>query len=284
MVAPKNRAIRYYRKHPVINENLDVDNPTGVMLYPWAFLLNQMRKRYYRLADATLIYSSSGIEIQKSFGIPRENIFVSYNSPDTDKLASTREKLTDRGVSVSNPKRILHLGRLVKWKRVDLLIEAVTQLSAKHETIELVIVGAGPEEESLKQLAAQKVPGGRVKFLGSIYDSEALSVEILSSAIYVLAGMGGLSINEAMAFGLPVVCSRCDGTETDLVSDGENGLFFIEGDAVDLASKIDSLLLDPVRTQAMGEKALSVIQEKINLETVAQRFMDCFQHVMLKKA
>ena len=135
----------------------------------------------------------------------------------------------------------------------------------------------------MKKLAEQKVPGGRVKFLGSIYDPEALSEEIFSSAIYVLAGMGGLSINETMAFGLPVICSRCDGTETDLIADGENGLFFKEGDAADLAAKIDTLLLDPDRTRAMGEKALKVIVDKVNLETVAQRFMDCFQYVMVKK-
>ncbi|MCP4313863.1 MAG: glycosyltransferase family 4 protein [Bacteroidetes bacterium] len=279
MVAPKNQAIKYYRKHPVINENLEVDNPTGVMFYPWAFALNQMRKRYYRLADATMIYSSSGIEIHESFGIVRENIFVTYNSPDTEKLARTRDKLKKRGVSISNPKRILHLGRLVKWKRVDLLIEAVAKLSGEHDTIELFIIGAGPEEEKLKRLAGQMATEGKIKFLGSIYDPEALSEEIISSAIYVLAGMGGLSINEAMAFGKPVICSRCDGTETDLVTDGENGLYFMEGDAIDLASKINTLLNDPDRTRAMGDKALSVIQEKINLETVAQRFMDCFLHV-----
>ena len=283
MVAPKNKAIRYYWKHPVINENLEVDNPKGLLFYPWAIALNQMRKMYFSLADATMIYSSAGIEIHESFGVAREKIFVTYNSPDTDKVALARKQLTDRGVSQSNPTQILHLGRLVKWKRVDLLIEAVAQLADKHDTIELHIVGSGPEEESLKKLAEQKVSGGRVKFLGSIYDPEALSEEIISSAIYVLAGMGGLSINEAMAFGLPVVCSRCDGTEKDLVADGENGLFFKEGDALDLAAKIETLLLDPDRTRAMGDKALEVILDKVNLETVAQRFMDCFQYLMLKK-
>ena len=284
MVAPRNKALQYYRKHPVMNENLEVENPTGLMFYPWAIALNQMRIRYYRMADATMIYSSPGVEIHESFGIPRERIFITFNSPDTDNLAIRQKQLRQRGVRVSNPKRILHLGRLVKWKRVDLLIEAIGKLSGKHDTIELVVIGAGPEEENLKKLAAQKVPGDRVRFLGSIYDPEALATEIISSAIYVLAGMGGLSINEAMAFGLPVICSRCDGTETDLVEDGVNGFFFEEGSAADLAVKIDTLLNDPDRTREMGNKALSVIQDKINLDTVVQRYMDCFQYVMKKKA
>ncbi len=235
MVAPKNQAMKYYREHPILNENLKVDNPEGLMFYPWAFGLNQMRKRYYRLVDATMIYASHGFEIQEGFGIDRDNIFLTYNSPDTDKIASIRKRLIKQGALHKHPKRILHLGRLVKWKRVDMLIEAVSQLSSKHDTIELYIIGEGPEESFLKRLAELKAPGGRIKFLGSIYDPEDLAREIISSAIYVLAGMGGLSINEAMAYGLPVICSRCDGTEKDLVMDGVNGLYFQEGDAKDFA-------------------------------------------------
>jgi glycosyltransferase involved in cell wall biosynthesis len=283
MVAPKNQAMKYYREHPILNENLKVDNPEGLMFYPWAFGLNQMRKRYYRLVDATMIYASHGFEIQEGFGIDRDNIFLTYNSPDTDKIASIRKRLIKLGALHKHPKRILHLGRLVKWKRVDMLIEAVSQLSSKHDTIELYIIGEGPEESFLKRLAELKAPGGRIKFLGSIYDPEDLAREIISSAIYVLAGMGGLSINEAMAYGLPVICSRCDGTEKDLVMDGVNGLYFEEGDAKDLAAKIDILLSDPDKIQAMGDSSLSIIDQKINLETVTQRFVDCFENLMLNK-
>jgi len=284
MVASKNRAMRYYRKHPVLNENLEVDNPVGLKFYPWAFGLNQLRRKYYSLVDATLIYASHGYEIQQSFGISKEKIFLTHNSPDTDVIAQTRRRLEEESPVPVNPGRILHLGRLVKWKRVDLLIEAVAQLYPKHKDIELRIIGAGPEEQSLKKLAREKVPEHSIKFLGSIYDPEALAREIMSSSIYVLAGMGGLSINEAMAYGKPVICSKCDGTEKDLVSDGENGFFFQEGDATDLASKIEFLLNDPAKCQLMGANALSVIEQKINLETVTQGFMNCFDYLMDNKS
>ncbi len=279
MVAPKNRAMRYYKKHPIINEDLEVDNPRGVKFFFWAFGLNQMRRRYYRLADATMIYASHGYQIHESFGISRDRIFLTYNSPDTEMIAQTRRKLKEEGLGASNPKRILHLGRLVKWKRVDLLIEAVSQLAHRHESIELCIIGAGPEEERLMQLVKEKALEGSVSFLGSIYDSETLAREIMTSGMYVLAGMGGLSINETMAYGLPVICSSCDGTERDLVSDGINGLFFSEGDALDLAAKIELLLDDPDRCLAMGAKALQLIEEKINLKTVTRRFVDCFTYL-----
>ena len=270
----------YYRKYPVLNENLEVENPVGLKFYPWAIGLNQMRRKYYRLVDATMIYASHGFDIHESFGLSREKIFLTYNSPDTETIALSRQKLLEQGVRASNPKRIFHLGRLVKWKRVDLLIEAVSQLSTKHKSIELYIIGAGPEEAKLKRLAEQNAPEGTIKFLGSIYDPEALAREIMASSIYVLAGMGGLSINEAMAYGKPVICSKCDGSEKDLVINGVNGLYFRDGDADDLASKIELLLNDPAGCQAMGEKSLRLIEEKINLATVTQEFVNCFEYLM----
>ena len=277
MVAPRNKAISYYRKHPVINENLEVDQPRGCKFYPWAVVLNQVRKRIYRLADATMVYASHGIAIHEGFGVPGEKIFLTYNSPDTASIEKIRLKLSGEGVSAANPKRILHLGRLVKWKRVDLLIEAVAKLADRHRDIELCVIGAGPEEENLKALARKKLPEGVVRFTGSIYDPETLGREIMASGIYVLAGMGGLSINEAMAYGKPVICSRCDGTERDLVTDGINGYFFREGDADDLASKLELVLTDPGKVKALGDHSLRVIREKINLETVTRRFADCFE-------
>jgi len=277
MVAPMNRAISHYRKHPVINENLEVDQPGGWKFYPWAVGLNQMRKRIYRMAAATMIYASHGFGIQEGFGVPGEKIFLTHNSPDTTSIEKIRLQLSGEGVSVTNPKRILHLGRLVKWKRVDLLIEAVAQLAVRHGDIELCVIGAGPEEQNLKALARQKLPEGVARFTGGIYDPESLGREIMAAGIYVLAGMGGLSINEAMAYGKPVICSRCDGTERDLVTEGVNGYFFREGDAGDLASKMELLLTDPGKMKEMGDNSLRVISEKINLETVTRRFVDCFE-------
>jgi glycosyltransferase involved in cell wall biosynthesis len=75
------------------------------------------------------------------------------------------------------------------------------------------------------------------------------------STVYVLAGMGGLSINDAMTYGLPVVCSVCDSTERDLVTDGVNGLFFKEGNADSLSDKLNKLFASPERCASMGRES-----------------------------
>lgn len=101
-----------------------------------------------------------------------------------------------------------------------------------------------------------------------------------ASSIYVLAGMGGLSINDAMTYSLPIICSVCDGTERDLVTHNVNGLYFKENNAIDLSDKIKLLLRDSQLREKMGKASLSVIEEKINLESVSDRYMDAFIKIM----
>ena len=73
------------------------------------------------------------------------------------------------------------------------------------------------------------------------------------SSIYVLAGMGGLSINDAMTYGMPVLCAVCDSTERDLVMEGKNGYFFKDGDADSLADRIREMFESPERCKEMGK-------------------------------
>jgi glycosyltransferase involved in cell wall biosynthesis len=100
----------------------------------------------------------------------------------------------------------------------------------------------------------------------------------------VLAGMGGLSINDAMIFGLPVVCSVCDGTEKKLVKEGVNGVFFEEGNQEDLAEKIIYLLNHPSLIGEMGVRSTQIIQNEINIHTVLKGYLDCFSYVMASAA
>jgi glycosyltransferase involved in cell wall biosynthesis len=104
------------------------------------------------------------------------------------------------------------------------------------------------------------------------------------STVYVLAGMGGLSINDAMAYGLPVVCSVCDSTEQDLVKHGENGFFFKENDVDSLVQILEQLLHSPELCKQMGEKSKQIIENEINIETVSDRYYQAFNEVLKKNS
>lgn len=269
----------YFKKHPVYNENMELQSH-GLSFYLRAMLTMWMRRYIYKKADATVNYASCAYDILPSYGVKREDIFVRYNTSDTDTLFEQRKEVLSTPPILKICPRILHIGRLVKWKKVDLLVEAFQKISDKYPDAELVIIGDGPERETLEQQVLKLGLKDRTVFTGAIYDPLALGQYMHESSVYVLAGMGGLSINDAMCFSLPVICSVCDGTEKDLITDGVNGYIFQEGNVDSLAYKIDLVLSDKEKAKTMGEASYRVIKEKINLDTVSQRYLDAFNHAV----
>jgi glycosyltransferase involved in cell wall biosynthesis len=235
-------------------------------------IVRETRKRFSNLVDAHINYLDEAVALHRSYGVPAEKVFITANSPDTDALLATANELKD---VVSNPFRLLHIGRLVKWKQVDLLIEAAIALRAKFPQTELSIVGDGPELEALK---AQAAGHDFIQFHGGIYDPKELGKITCESGIYVLAGMGGLSINEAMCFSKPVVCSVADGTEKRLVREGYNGHYFESGSLDSLKTVIEKLFAHPENIALMGQRSREIIEKEINIHTVLGNYMEAFRY------
>jgi glycosyltransferase involved in cell wall biosynthesis len=234
-----------------------------------------VRKAAFNRPDAHVNYVDEAYSIYGSYGVPADRIFITANSPDTDYLLAIRKSLVAMQPSIERSKhRIIHVGRLVEWKRVDLLMKAFAKIKEQLQDAELLIIGTGPEQEKLQILADTLGVVDSVRFLGGIYEAERLGSHLMSSAVFVLAGMGGLAINDAMCFGLPIVCSVCDGTEKRLVKDGFNGRYFREGDADDLYDKIQSLMIDPTLAAKMGHESLQIIEREVNIHTVIEGYVN----------
>ena len=254
---------------------------TGSGFYLRQWVTAQIRKYCYAKAAGTLNYSTAAYDILPSYGVKKEQIHVTYNSTDTDALLKEKESvLASPSILPPCDRRLLHIGRLVKWKRVDLLIEAFRKVAADYPEAELVIVGDGPELDRLKQQASDLQLADRIRFIGAVYDPKMLGAYMNESSIYVLAGMGGLSINDAMTYGMPVLCAVCDSTERDLVMEGRNGYFFKDGDADSLAERIREMFESPERCREMGKESERIIREKINMETVSKRYLKAFQEII----
>lgn len=277
---PYGKIKEYFRENPMYDESMRLMSK-GKAFYLRQWLTAQVRKYCYARVAGTLNYSTAAYDILPSYGVKKEQIHVTYNSTDTEALLSEKEAvLAAEPQFPKSERRLLHIGRLVKWKRVDLLIDAFAHVVKKYPDAELLIVGDGPELENLKQQTANLHMTDFIRFTGAIYDPKALGACMNESTVYVLAGMGGLSINDAMTYGLPVLCSVCDSTERDLVRDGLNGYLFREGDVESLAEKIDQLLASPEQCRTMGQESERIIREKINIKTVSERYLKAFKEIM----
>jgi glycosyltransferase involved in cell wall biosynthesis len=272
------------------------DNTTGISVFP--ALLNalfmklrvltllrtadlRLRKFAYNLTDAHVNYVDEAYAVYGSYGVPPDKIFITRNSPDTDALFAVRESLESADpILPPCEHRLIHVGRLVAWKRVDMLLRAFASVKKRYSGAELLIIGTGPEASKLKDLSAELNINNAVRFLGGVYDPQLLGGYFMSSTVYVLAGMGGLSINEAMCFGLPIICSVGDGTEKMLVRDGINGTYFKDGDENDLADKILYLLDHPEPRREMGIRSTEIIRDEINIHTVIDGYTKAFAFVL----
>ena len=113
------------------------------------------------------------------------------------------------------------VGRLVPWKRVDRILEAIVQI----RNMGLVIVGDGPERERLERMAWGLGLNDRVYFAGSRSKPETLSLMAACDLFVLNSIYEGLPhvVLEAMSLGLPVVATSVGGTP-EVVQHGKNGI------------------------------------------------------------
>lgn len=177
------------------------------------------------------------------------------------------------GFSPDKDFTLLFVGRLRYYKGLDYLIRALTQVPRAR----LRVVGIGPMEAEWRGLAQETGVAERIEWLGETPD-EALPAIYHSADLFVLPASHpseafGLVQVEAMAAGLPVVCTEL-GTGTTYVNlDGVTGLVAPPRDPDALATAINKLIADPARRAAMGRAAQDRVAREFDLEVMVDRVL-----------
>jgi len=227
-----------------------------------------------RRCAAVVTYSRTAAMVAEDSGVSRERIFVAPNSLDTETLLRAESEWRaepDRlrafcvSLGIQSAKTILFVGRLTRGKRLDLLARAFAETVALCPAMELrlVVVGDGPERDRFTREVAAAGIGRLVVMCGAITEPADVCPFFLSATAVVMPGTGGLVINQALTHGVPVIVGGGDGTERDLVSDGENGYLLVDGNSKALASRMRQLVQAPrVEWEAMSARARETIVGK----------------------
>ena len=173
---------------------------------------------------------------------------------------------------------MLFVGRLQERKRIDILLRGCASLSTELQ-LSLVIVGDGPAISNLQSLAKEVYP--QTEFVGARHGPELVPF-FASADLFALPGTGGLAVQEAMSYGLPVIVAQGDGTQDDLVR-RENGWQLPPGDQTAFTSTLQNALSDVKRLRQMGTESYRIVTEEINLEAMVESFIEALNRVMREK-
>ena len=151
---------------------------------------------------------------------------------------------------------LLYLGRLKRYKGVDLLVRAVSRLAREGLRIDFLVAGAGDGRPELERLASEKGVGDRVIFLGFVDDRTKIDL-MRTSWVHGLTSPKegwGITVLEAGACGTPTVASDSPGLR-EAVLDGETGLLAPHGDVDALAGAIRRVVTDRELRGRLGKGA-----------------------------
>lgn len=243
--------------------NLDIDEfqgnePIQLRAMRWAFTKSLKRARQIISPSLHLVKLMSG------WGIDESKVVVIPNGVDTEifKPDINAEKIYD----------LITVSRLVEWKGIKELIEAADQLACR-----LLIVGSGPQESELRQLAAKSK--GIVEFAGEIEQSQ-LPKLINSSRFFVLNSKyegSPHSLIEAMSCGALVIARASTGTK-ELIESGVDGVLVLDHEK--LANVLKSCIGDQKTRLNMGVKAREKILRNYSREKI---FSDIYRLTVQNK-
>ena len=248
----------HQRGRPVIGWGLGAPPISG----SFASVRLKRRQTFLKKFDALIAYSRGGAQEYANLGFPADRLFVATNAVGP----TPAHPLPARPAALTDHPMVLFVGRLQLRKRLDLLLKACAVME-QHPR--LVIVGDGPERMNLEALAKKEFP--TAEFIGPKRGAE-LKPYFMEADLFVLPGTGGLAVQEAMSYGLPVIVARGDGTQADLVREA-NGWQVPPDSLPDLIHTLQQALSDAGRLRRMGAESYRIVVEEINIGKMADAFV-----------
>lgn len=239
-------------------------------------IIKPINRLIWRKADAVVTLSHDLKQYVHQLE-PSLDIDVIFNGVDTNifrpfKYPEIRHK---------PPVKLLCASRLLEWKGIDYLLEAVSLLEGYN--IHLTIVGTGYYENKLHNLIVKLKLDDIVTMAG--HQAHENLPEIYNNAdIFVLPSYGdsfGQVFTEAMACGLPIVAARSGGVQ-EFVIDGTNGFLVEPKNSISLAAVLKQLISAPNLRQRMGERNAQKMQTEFSWHNIAHQYITIYERCLRK--
>ncbi|MBC7080648.1 MAG: glycosyltransferase [Thermoplasmatales archaeon] len=235
------------------------------LLYQWL--------RYYMKRCSCIIAPSNYTARYINEKIIEKNIEVIPTGIDLKRFETKKNR---SGIKKEDGNKIiLHVGRIVKEKNIDLIIESAPYILKKIDAI-FLIVGEGPARKEYEEKVKEKGLQNSFIFTGFV-DDEKLLHYYASSDVFVFPSIyetQGIVALEAMASGLPVVAARAKALP-DFIRDGENGYLFDPQNVKEFAEKV----IKAIEDKKIAERGMEYVKN-FSIEKMAEKLVSLYESKM----
>lgn len=260
-------------RYPVIaTEHTDpVYNSCGIV---W----ENLRRITYPYA-ARVVSVSQGVDNYFDW-LPKTKRAVLYNPL---KLINDEQVTTSLPKGVDSSKKwIIAMGRLTYQKGFDILLSAFKKIADKHRDWQLLILGQGKLLLELEELKESLDFSGQVVFTGAISNPFPI---LRRSKLFIMASRYEgfpMAHGEALACGLPVICTDCPSGPREMVRDGVDGILVPNEDVSALAGAMDRLMSNEEERKRLAARAPEV-SERFSLEKIVGMWENLMVEVIKEK-
>ena len=268
-------AIHRPARRLVVWHHSDIVRPT------WANpTYGRLQRALYRRADCVIVAAPPLAEHSAAVRGSRRIEVIPYGIASDGLATTTLDPAGEVGRALARlpEPRVLYVGRLVYYKGLDVLLEALARTGGG-----LAIVGEGPLDAALRRQIAALGLGDRVAMLGGCTDDEVRGL-YQSCDVFVLPSTArteafGLVQVEAMACGLPVVSTDLPTGVPWVNAHGVTGLVAPPGDAGALADALRRLLADPALRAELGQAGRRRAVRHFEASRMVERFVEIVESV-----
>ena len=199
------------------------------------------------------------------------------------------EKLRDKSEELRKPDifTFLFVGRIVRDKGINELVEAFVKLHKEHPNIRLILVGGfedclDPISPSIKVLIEHNKNG--IEAVGAIYGDELLTYYAASDCLVLPSYREGFPNTpiEAGAMGLPCIVTDINGSR-EIIIDGVNGIIVPSKDATALHDAMQEILIKSDETARMAKNARPLVEQRFEASFVRSCLYDFYNQIMKDK-
>ncbi len=225
-------------------------------------------------------------------GIPAAKVTVIPNAVDSGRFGATAppDGLLAHSLGLTGHLVLGFIGSFYAYEGLALLIRALPRMLAVVPSLQLLLVGGGPQEDELKALAVELRVERRVKFAGRVpHDKVDDYYRLVDILVYPRLPMRltelvtPLKPLEAMAQGRLIVASDVGG-HRELIEHGKTGMLFQAGDANALADQVIGLVRQVQTWPSLRAQARAYVERERNWRGSVARYRDIYQRLAAPRA